>query len=73
VRARSATSSWQTFEFKVETKKLLDIVAKSLHTYKEVLVRELICGVSDACAKLRFMQATSWAQSIFARHERQDR
>ena len=59
VRARSATSSWQTFEFKVETKKLLDIVAKSLHTDKEVLVRELICAVSDACAKLR--------------HERQDR
>jgi len=45
-------------EFKAETKKLLDIVAKSLYTDKEVFIRELISNASDACEKLRFMQGT---------------
>ena len=38
-------------EFKAETKKLLDIVAKSIYTDKEVFVRELLSNCSDALEK----------------------
>lgn len=44
--------------FKAETRRLLDIVANSLYTDKEVFVRELISNASDALEKLRFLQAT---------------
>ena len=48
--------SKETLEFKAETKKLLDIVAKSLYTDKDVFVRELLSNASDALEKQRFMQ-----------------
>lgn len=51
-------------EFKAETRKLLDIVAKSLYTDKEVFIRELISNASDACEKLRFMQGTQQVKDI---------
>jgi len=35
-------------EFKAETKRLLDIVAKSLYTDSEVFIRELLSNASDA-------------------------
>ena len=38
-------------EFKAETKKLLDIVAKSIYTDKEVFLRELLSNCSDALEK----------------------
>jgi HSP90 family molecular chaperone len=38
-------------EFKAETKKLLDIVAKSIYKDKEVFVRELLSNCSDALEK----------------------
>lgn len=41
-------------QFKTETKKLLDIVAKSLYTDKEVFLRELLSNASDAIEKQRF-------------------
>lgn len=41
-------------EFKAETKKLLDIVAKSLYTDSEVFLRELLSNASDALEKQRF-------------------
>jgi HSP90 family molecular chaperone len=41
-------------EFKAETKKLLDIVAKSLYTDSEVFIRELLSNASDALEKQRF-------------------
>jgi TNF receptor-associated protein 1 len=44
----------QTHEFKAETKKLLDIVAKSLYTDSEVFLRELLSNSSDALEKQRF-------------------
>ena len=47
-------STGQTREFKTETKKLLDIVAKSLYTDSEVFVRELLSNSSDALQKQRF-------------------
>lgn len=43
-------------EFKAETKKLLDIVAKSLYTDKDVFIRELLSNASDALEKQRFLQ-----------------
>jgi len=57
-------SSKQSYEFKAETKKLLDIVAKSLYTDKEVFIRELISNASDACEKLRFLQTTSELKNV---------
>ena len=44
--------------FQAETAKLLDIVASSLYSEKEVFVRELISNASDALEKLRHNQAT---------------
>ena len=41
-------------EFKAETRKLLDIVAKSIYTDKEVFIRELLSNCSDALEKRRF-------------------
>lgn len=46
-------------EFKAETKKLLDIVAKSLYTDSEVFVRELLSNASDALEKQRFKEQSS--------------
>jgi TNF receptor-associated protein 1 len=42
-------------EFKAETKKLLDIVAKSLYTDSEVFLRELLSNASDALEKQRLI------------------
>nr|ANB27674.1 heat shock protein [Perkinsela sp. SMB-60] len=42
--------------FKAETKQLLDIVACSLYTDKEVFIRELISNASDALEKRRHME-----------------
>jgi len=42
------TSKVEKMEFKTETKRLLDIVAKSLYTDSEVFVRELLSNASDA-------------------------
>lgn len=64
VSFRSCSSSSQSFEFKAETRKLLDIVAKSLYTDKEVFIRELISNASDACEKFRFLQSTQALKSV---------
>ncbi len=47
-------SGQETKEFKAETRKLLDIVAKSIYTDKEVFIRELLSNCSDALEKQRF-------------------
>ncbi len=43
-----------TQEFKAEIKQLLDILAHSLYTNREVFVRELISNAADALYKVRF-------------------
>jgi TNF receptor-associated protein 1 len=48
------SSNSETKEFKAETRKLLDIVAKSIYTDKEVFLRELLSNCSDALEKHRF-------------------
>ena len=55
----AATGVSSKMEFQAETKKLLDIVAKSLYTDKEVFVRELVSNSSDALEKRRHASLTS--------------
>lgn len=50
----SSAKAAEKMEFKAETKKLLDIVAKSLYTDSEVFIRELLSNASDALEKQRF-------------------
>jgi len=48
------SSGKKTYKFKAEIKQLLDILAKSLYTNREVFVRELISNATDALDKVRF-------------------
>ncbi|CAH0668986.1 unnamed protein product [Spodoptera exigua] len=46
-------------EFQAETRMLLDIVARSLYSDKEVFIRELISNASDALEKFRYLNVSS--------------
>ncbi len=46
-------------EFQAETRQLLEIVAKSLYSEKEVFIRELISNASDAIERLRYVAVTA--------------
>lgn len=48
----------ETFTFQAEVGKLLDIVARSLYSQREVFLRELISNASDACDKRRYAAVT---------------
>lgn len=50
------TTDTTTHEFQAETRKLLQIVAKSIYTDSEVFVRELLSNASDALEKEKFRQ-----------------
>lgn len=50
--------SKETYSFQAEVGKILDIVAHSLYSHKEVFLRELISNASDACDKLRYRTLT---------------
>eukprot|EP01128_Nolandella_sp_AFSM9_P002084 TRINITY_DN12473_c0_g1_i1.p1 TRINITY_DN12473_c0_g1~~TRINITY_DN12473_c0_g1_i1.p1 ORF type:complete len:786 (+),score=275.51 TRINITY_DN12473_c0_g1_i1:34-2358(+) len=43
----------ETSDFQAETKKILDIVARSLYSDKEIFLRELVSNASDAMEKVR--------------------
>ncbi len=49
----------EKFTFQAEVSKLLDIVAHSLYSQKEIFLRELISNASDACDRLRYAALTN--------------
>jgi HSP90 family molecular chaperone len=55
-----------TYEFKAETKKLLDIVIHSLYTERDIFIRELISNAADALEKFRYQSLT--ADEVFDSH-----
>ncbi|SUS04232.1 Chaperone protein HtpG [uncultured Defluviicoccus sp.] len=48
----------ETFTFQTEVERLLEIVAHSLYSHKEIFLRELISNASDACDRLRYAALT---------------
>lgn len=48
----------KTFSFQTEVGQLLEIVASSLYSNREVFLRELVSNASDACDKLRYAALT---------------
>ena len=59
----------KTVKFETEVSKLLDIVANSLYTEKEIFLRELISNSSDACEKLRYVSQTNSSLSETSQFE----
>ncbi|MGH8771015.1 MAG: molecular chaperone HtpG, partial [Burkholderiales bacterium] len=47
-----------TLGFQAEVKQLLNLMAHSLYSNREIFLRELISNSSDACDKLRFEALT---------------
>jgi molecular chaperone HtpG len=48
----------ETRSFQAEVSRLLEIVAHSLYSHKEIFLRELISNASDACDRLRYAALT---------------
>src|SRR6185312_11770629 len=58
VRFRGRQMPQETRSFQAEVSRLLDIVAHSLYSQKEIFLRELISNASDACDRLRYLALT---------------
>lgn len=52
--AETKTSAKETMNFQAEVGRLLDIVAHSLYSEREIFLRELISNAADACDRLRY-------------------
>ena len=50
--------SEERLSFQAEVSRLLDIVANSLYSNKEIFLRELVSNASDACDRLRYAALT---------------
>src|SRR5690348_10019421 len=59
----TAEAAPETRAFQAEVGRLLDIVAHSLYSEKEIFLRELISNASDACDRLRYAALTEPALS----------
>jgi molecular chaperone HtpG len=55
----TSSSSAETLEYRAEVKQLLDILAHSLYTDREVFLRELISNASDALNRVQFEMLTN--------------
>ncbi len=53
------TATKEVFSFQTEVGRLLDIVAGSLYSNREIFLRELVSNASDACDKLRHAALTT--------------
>src|SRR3989304_103146 len=49
----------QSYEFRAEVRKLLDILVHSLYTGREIFLRELISNASDAINRIQFEMLTN--------------
>ncbi len=59
VFAQSKAMTEEKLSFQAEVSRLLDIVANSLYSNKEIFLRELISNASDACDRLRYAAITT--------------
>ena len=50
----NSTKNKENLTFQAEVSKLLDLVANSLYSEREIFLRELISNSADACEKLRY-------------------
>ncbi|MFP4437150.1 MAG: molecular chaperone HtpG, partial [Chloroflexaceae bacterium] len=48
-----------TVAFRAEVRQLLDILARSLYTDREIFLRELISNASDALSRIQFEMLTN--------------
>ncbi len=53
--AKENTENIEKLSFQAEVSRLLDIVANSLYSEREIFLRELISNSADACEKLRYL------------------
>ena len=53
------TAAPESLEYRTEVKQLLDILAHSLYTDREIFLRELISNASDALNRIQFEQLTN--------------
>ena len=51
-------------QFKTESKKLLDLMANSIYTNRDIFLRELVSNASDAIDKLTFLSLTDASASL---------
>ena len=49
----------ENLKFQAEVSRLLDIVANSLYSEREIFLRELISNSADACEKLRYLSISN--------------
>jgi len=61
--SESKGETTESHGFQAETRRILDIVANSLYTDKEVFLRELISNASDALEKARYLRNTDMSLS----------
>ncbi len=51
----------ESLEYRTEVKQLLDILAHSLYTEREIFLRELISNASDALKRVQYEMLTNHA------------